>query len=67
MLPVNTTGMGADGTDGARLLKERGAKVWSQDQATSVVYGMPFAVDKAGLSDRVLPLQEIGPALAGLA
>ena len=64
---VVLTGMGADGTDGARLLKDCGSSVWSQDQATSVVYGMPYSVDKAGYSDRVLPLQEIGSALAGLA
>ena len=63
---VILTGMGADGTDGARLLKSRGAVVWSQDQATSVVYGMPYSVVKAGCSDRVLPLPEIGSALAGL-
>ena len=64
---VVLTGMGADGTDGARLLKERGGSVWSQDQATSVVYGMPYSVSKAGHSDRTLPLPEIGTALAGLA
>jgi two-component system chemotaxis response regulator CheB len=64
---VILTGMGADGTEGARLLKERGAAVWSQDQASSVVYGMPHAVLKAGYSDRVLALDEIGAALGGLA
>ena len=64
---VILTGMGADGTEGARLLKERGASVWSQDQATSVVYGMPQSVARAGYSDRVLALEEIGPALGGLA
>ena len=66
VLAVILTGMGADGTEGARLLKERGAVVWSQDQASSVVYGMPLSVVKAGHSDRVLPLTEIGPALAAL-
>lgn len=63
---VILTGMGADGTEGARMLKEKGATVWSQDQASSVVYGMPFAVAKAGYSDRVLALPEIGNALAQL-
>ncbi|MCB1772656.1 MAG: chemotaxis response regulator protein-glutamate methylesterase [Gammaproteobacteria bacterium] len=67
VLAVILTGMGADGTEGARLLKERGATVWSQDQASSVVYGMPLSVVKAGYSDRVLPLPDIGPALAALA
>jgi two-component system chemotaxis response regulator CheB len=66
VLAVILTGMGADGTEGARLLKERGATVWSQDQASSVVYGMPLSVVKAGHSDRVLPLSDIGPALAAL-
>lgn len=64
---VVLTGMGADGTEGARLLKLRGAVVWSQDQASSVVYGMPHSVAKAGYSDRVMPLAEIGTALSGLA
>jgi two-component system chemotaxis response regulator CheB len=64
---VVLTGMGADGTEGARLLKQRGSTVWSQDQATSVVYGMPFSVAKAGHTDRVMSLDEIGPALSGLA
>jgi len=64
---VVLTGMGADGTEGARLLKKRGSTVWSQDQATSVVYGMPSSVAKAGYTDRVMPLDEIGPALSGLA
>jgi two-component system chemotaxis response regulator CheB len=40
--------------------------VWSQDAASCVVYGMPQAVEKAGLSDQVLSLAEIGPALGRL-
>jgi len=63
---VVLTGMGADGTEGARLLKEHGSSVWSQDQATSVVYGMPYSVAKAGYTDRVIPLNGIGAALSGL-
>lgn len=66
VLAVVLTGMGADGTEGARALKQSGARVWSQDQASSVVFGMPFSVAKAGLTDRVLSLDEIGSALAGL-
>lgn len=64
---VVLTGMGSDGTEGARLLKEHGSSVWSQDEATSVVYGMPYSVLKAGYSDRVISLDEIGAALSGLA
>jgi two-component system chemotaxis response regulator CheB len=63
---VVLTGMGSDGTAGARLLKERGSSVWSQDQASSVIFGMPHAVAKAGFSDRVLALDDIGPALSGM-
>ncbi len=63
VLAVVLTGMGSDGRQAARLLKEGGSTVWSQDEASCIVYGMPQAVEKAGLSDRVLPLEEIGPML----
>jgi len=63
---VVLTGMGSDGTEGARMLKEHGSSVWSQDEATSVVYGMPYSVVKAGYSDREIALDEIGAALSGL-
>lgn len=66
-LGVILTGMGADGTEGARQLKAGGATVWSQDRDSSVVYGMPHAVAKAGLTDRVLAIGDMGVALAGLA
>lgn len=61
---VVLTGMGADGREGARALKQAGASVWAQDEATCVIYGMPQAVVEAGIADQVLPLPEIGPALA---
>ncbi len=61
---VVLTGMGADGREGARTLKKAGASVWAQDEATCVIYGMPQAVVEAGIADQVLPLPEIGPALA---
>lgn len=57
------TGMGADGCDGAKLLSAKGATVWAQDEASSVVYGMPQAVKKAGLTDKVLSINNIGPSL----
>jgi two-component system chemotaxis response regulator CheB len=63
-LAVVMTGMGADGKQGARLLREQGGHVWSQDAESCVVYGMPQAIERAGLSERVLPLDKIGPALA---
>jgi len=62
VLGVVLTGMGSDGGDGARLLKDKGAVIWGQDQASCVVYGMPKAV--ASLADEVLPLSQIGPRLA---
>ena len=63
VLAVVLTGMGADGREGARLLKSTGSTVWVQDEASCVVYGMPAAVEQAGLADRVLPLEEIGSRL----
>lgn len=63
VLGIVLTGMGADGCEGARLLKEKGALIWGQDQASCVVYGMPKAIATACLTDEVLPLSEIGPRL----
>jgi len=57
------TGMGSDGLKGCQQLKSSGAQLWSQDEQSCVVYGMPQAVEKAGLADRVLPIQEMGPQL----
>ena len=56
-LGVILTGMGADGKEGCRMMKQSGSVVWSQDEATSVIYGMPMAVARAGLTDEVLPLE----------
>ena len=64
VLGVVLTGMGSDGCKGARLLKDAGGSLWSQDEASCVIYGMPMAVAKAGLSDKVLSLKEIGPRIA---
>ncbi len=57
------TGMGQDGLDGCRALGKRGAPILIQDEATSVIWGMPGAVARAGLSDEVLPLDEISERL----
>ena len=56
VLAVVLTGMGADGRDGARMLKEQGAEIWAQDEESCVVYGMPQAVTKAGIATESLPL-----------
>ena len=58
-LAVILTGMGSDGCDGARLVKQTGGTIWAQDKDTSVIYGMPMAVAKAGYTDAILPLQEV--------
>lgn len=59
VLAIVLTGMGADGCDGAKLLKQKGATIWGQDKDSCVVYGMPAAVAKAGLTDDVLPLDQV--------
>jgi two-component system chemotaxis response regulator CheB len=62
-LGVILTGMGSDGKEGCRMMKQSGSDIWSQDEKSSVIYGMPMAVAKAGLTDDVLALDEIGPRL----
>jgi two-component system chemotaxis response regulator CheB len=63
VLGVILTGMGSDGKDGSRLLKAKGATIWSQDEESCVVYGMPQAIDKAGITDLSLSLDAIAPSL----
>jgi two-component system chemotaxis response regulator CheB len=55
-LAVVLTGMGHDGSQGCRRIREVGGQILVQDQASSVVWGMPGIVAKAGLADRVVPL-----------
>jgi len=64
VLAIVLTGMGADGREGAKLLKANGSMLWAQDKESCVVYGMPMAVAEAGLVDEVLPLSAIGKKLA---
>ncbi|CAE6912119.1 chemotaxis response regulator protein-glutamate methylesterase [Vibrio sp. B1FLJ16] len=59
VLSLVLTGMGADGREGARMLKSAGSTIWAQDEDSCVVYGMPQAVAKAGLSSEDLPLDRI--------
>jgi two-component system, chemotaxis family, protein-glutamate methylesterase/glutaminase len=63
-LGVILTGMGADGREGARLMKSAGANIWAQDEASCVIYGMPMAVIKAGYADEIIPLKDLGPCLS---
>ena len=60
VLAVVLTGMGADGREGARLLKQGGSHIWAQDEASCVIYGMPMAIVKANLADAVYSLDDIG-------
>ena len=60
-LGVVLTGMGKDGCEGARAIREAGGEVIVQDRATSVVWGMPGFVAAAGLADAVLPQSDIAP------
>jgi two-component system chemotaxis response regulator CheB len=54
------TGMGADGCKGSDLVVKAGGAIIAQDEATSVVWGMPGAVATAGLCSAVLPIDSIG-------
>jgi two-component system chemotaxis response regulator CheB len=62
-LGIILTGMGSDGCEGAKLMKQTGCPIWSQDKDTCVIYGMPMAVAKANIVDAVLPMKDIGPLL----
>jgi len=62
-IAVILTGMGQDGLNGVRILKAQGASVLAQDEASSVVWGMPGAVVAAGLADCVLPLDQVVPEI----
>jgi len=61
VLAVVLTGMGADGTRGSAAIREAGGEIFVQDEASSVVWGMPGSVVAARLADRICPLGGIGP------
>lgn len=62
-LGVILTGMGCDGTDGALLVAESGGSVIAQDEATSVIWGMPGSAAEAGACAGILPLESIAPRI----
>jgi two-component system chemotaxis response regulator CheB len=59
-LGVVLTGMGRDGFNGCEVLCGLGARIYVQDEASSVVWGMPGFVARAGLADKVVPLGQMG-------
>ena len=65
-LAIILTGMGSDGTRGARALSDAGATIVAQDEASSIVWGMPGNVVRAGLASAVLPLSDISGAMKDL-
>jgi two-component system chemotaxis response regulator CheB len=67
VLAVVLTGMGSDGLNGCRMIRDCGGTVFAQDQPTSTVWGMPGAVTIAGLAHKVLPLEMIGPEICKIA
>ncbi len=62
-LGVIMTGMGKDGLQGSRMMKKAGASIIVQDEATSVVWGMPSCVVNEGLADQVLPLNQLAETI----
>ncbi len=63
LLALVLTGMGSDGTEGCKLIKANGGKIWVQNEASCVVYGMPMSVSRAGLSERELAIEQFASAL----
>lgn len=63
VIGVILSGMGKDGLEGCQKIKKRGGTIIVQDEATSVVWGMPKAVYEADLADKVLPLSKIAEAI----
>lgn len=65
VLAVVLTGMGQDGLRGCEVVREAGGAVIAQDEATSVVWGMPGFVVRAGLADAVVPIERVADELLG--
>jgi len=63
---VVLTGMGSDGMRGGKEVVAAGGNVIAQDEASSVVWGMPGAVAQAGICSAVLPLDQIAPKINGI-
>ena len=66
VLGVIMTGMGQDGLRGSGIIREHHGRIIAQDEATSVVWGMPGCVAMAGYAEIIVPLQQIAPQLTRL-
>jgi len=66
VIAVILTGMGTDGTEGLSYLKQRGVYVIAQDEASSVVWGMPGSAVRAGLANDIQPLDKIAECIANV-
>jgi len=66
LVSVVLTGMGSDGADGTRYVKQAGGITIAQDEATSMIYGMPQAASQTGCVDIILPLDKIAQKLVSL-
>jgi two-component system chemotaxis response regulator CheB len=67
VLGVVLTGMGSDGAKGGRVLADAGATVIAQDEASSVVWGMPGAAAQAGICSALLPIDKVAGEIARIA
>ena len=56
--------MGSDGLQGSKVIADAGGTIIAQDESSSVVWGMPGQIVRAGLADAITPLSAIGPDLA---
>ncbi len=66
VLAVVLTGMGADGARGCENIRARGGTIVAQDEATSVVWGMPGAVVTGGFADHIAALDQVSPTVLDL-
>jgi two-component system, chemotaxis family, protein-glutamate methylesterase/glutaminase len=63
---IMLTGMGHDGADAMVAMRKAGAKTMAQDQATSVVFGMPKEAYERGGAEKLLPIEMIAPAVINM-
>lgn len=62
-LGITLTGMGSDGVEGTRVIREKGGRIIAQNEASCAVYGMPKAVVDAGLADEIVDIDDMADAI----